>query len=194
MVFKLRNDLNAYQVLQLDTIEIVEQLGREDLLGKIKRLTSSNNFPIASQWGRVQSTFAPLNGTQAVKIPDVAVWKGAGLVFSGRAHAYFKLMLEPFGEFLPVEVEGYEFQLFHIMEEGEVDLGNSSRENDDFLEPMTVTSLTFDQIDVRDKLLFKTDYQFYQEPFCNDKFKELYQEYELQGLIFEEDLVNPNWR
>ncbi|WP_428818811.1 hypothetical protein [Microbulbifer sp. MCCC 1A16149] len=194
MVFKLRNDYETFQVLQLDTIQIVEQLGREDLLRKIKRLTSSNSSPIASEWGKVSSSFGPMNGTQAVKIPDVSVWKGAGLVFSGQAYALFKLMLEPFGEFLPIEVEGHDFYLFHIMEEGEVDTESSSRENDEFGEPMTVNNLEFDRNDVDEKLLFKSEYEFYQAPFCNEKFKELYEEYDLEGLVFEEDLASAGWR
>lgn len=194
MVFKLRNDFEIYQVLQLDTVQIVEQLGREDLLRKIKRLTSSNNSPMSDYWGKVNSTFEPMNGTHSVKIPDVSVWKGASLVFSGRAHAYFKLMLNPFGEFLPVEVEGHDFYLFHIMEEGKVDESKSDRESDEFGEPVRVKSLKFDQRDVEDKLIFKTDYEFYQAPFCNDKFRELYREYELEGLVFEEDLASTGWQ
>ncbi|MCW8125527.1 hypothetical protein [Microbulbifer halophilus] len=192
--YRLVNDYDSYQTLQLDTIKIVEQLGRPDLIRKIKRMTSTGNTPLIDIWGDVKSTFAPMEGTQSVKIPDVSVWKGAGLLFSGRAHAYFKLMLEPFGEFLPVEVEGHDFYLFHLMTEGKVDLDSSSREDDEFGEPMTVTALKFDDSDIEDKLLFKSEYEFYQAPFCNQKFKELYQEYDLEGLIFEEDLTSMGWR
>lgn len=188
--YKLVNDYTSYQMLQLDTIQIVEQLGREDLIRQIRKMTSSNNSPLIAIWGKVESTFAPMTDTQAVKIPDISVWKGASLVFSGRAHAYFKLMLEPFGEFLPVDIEGYGFYLFHLMEEGKIDLNNSSRKNDEFGEPETVTELNFDSEDIEDKLLFKSEYEFYLSPFCNQKFKELYEEYDLEGLIFEENLAN----
>ncbi|WP_250461758.1 hypothetical protein [Microbulbifer litoralis] len=192
--YKLVNDYGSYQILQLDTITIVEQLGRPDLIRQIKRLTSTGNKPLIDIWGDVKSNFAPVEGTQSIKVPDISVWKGTGLVFSGRAHAYFKLMLEPFGEFLPVEVEGHNFYLFHLMTEGKADLDNSAREDDDFGEPMTVTALKFDDIDIKNKLLFKSEYEFYQSTFCNQKFRELYQEYELEGLVFETDLASMGWR
>lgn len=192
--YKLVNDYDSYQVFQLDTLQIVEQLGREDLIRKIRRMTSSNSSSLANIWGKVESTFAPVRGTQAEKIPDISVWKGAGLVFSGRAHAFFKLILEPFGEFLSVGVEGQDFYLFHLMLEGKADLSNSSRKDDEFGEPEKVIELTFDDRDIEEKLLFKSEYEFYLSPFCNQKFKELYEEYDLEGIIFEEDLASPGWR
>jgi len=192
--YKLTNDYDSYQVLQLDTIQIAEQLGREDLIRKIRKITSSNNSPIADIWGRVESTFQPMKDTQAIKVPDLSVWKGAGLVFSGRAHAYFKLMLEPFGEFLPIEVEGQDFYLFHLMVEGKVNLVNSSRKDDEFGEPETVTALAFYDEDIENKLLFKSEYEFYLSPFCNQRFKDLYEEYDLEGIVFEENLASFRWR
>lgn len=192
--YKLENNLRAYQVLQLDTVQVVKQLDRPDLLTCVMNMSASKES-FLSEWGTVQSTFAPVpDSPEAVKIPDISIWKGTILVFSGRAHAYFKLMLEPFGEFLPIDVEGYDFYLFHIMTEGEVDLSSSSRENDKFGEPRTVTALKFDEDDMEDKLLFKSEYEFYLSPFCNQKFKNLYEEYDLEGLIFEEDLASPGWR
>lgn len=192
--YKLVNDYDSYQILQLDTIKIVEQLDRPDLIRQVKRMTSTGNKPLIAIWGDVKSTFSPMEGTQSVKTPDISVWKGTGLVFSGRAHAYFRLMLEPLGEFLPVEVEGNNFYLFHLMIEGKVDPDSSSREDDDFGEPMTVTALKFDDNDIENKLLFKSEYEFYQAPFCNQKFRELYQKYDLEGLVFEEDLTSMGWR
>ncbi|MBB3062812.1 hypothetical protein [Microbulbifer rhizosphaerae] len=188
-VYKLVNDYTSYQMLQLDTIQIVEQLSREDLIRQIRKMTSSNNSSLIAIWGKVKSTFAPMTDTQAVKIPDISVWKGAGLVFSGRAHAYFKLMLEPFGEFLPVNIEGDDFYLFHLMEEGKVDLNNSSRKNDEFGEPETVTELKFDSENIEDKLLFKSKYELYISSFCNQTFKDLYENYGMEGLIFEDNLA-----
>lgn len=191
--YKLVNNFDSYQVLRLNTVQIAEQLGRKDLLRKIRKITSTSNSPIIDIWGKVEGDFRPMTDTQAVKIPDVSVWKGTGLVFSGRAHAFFRLMLEPFGEFLPIEIEGHNFYLFHIMTEGNVDLDNSARENDEFGEPMTVTALKFDDKDIEEKLLFKSEFDFYLSPFCNQKFKDLYDEYDLEGLVFEKDLASKGW-
>ncbi len=69
------------------------------------------------------------------------------------------------------------------MVEGEVDKSKSTRKNDEFGEPMTVAKLLFDESGIEDKLIFKSECEFYQAPFCNDKFKDLCQESEIEGLF-----------
>lgn len=192
--YKLVNDYDTYQTLRLDTLQLVKQLDREDMLHQLRRMSSTNNTPLIDHWGEVECIFKPIADTRAIEIPDISVWKGTSLVFSGRAHAYFKLMLEPFGEFLPIIVEGYDFYIFRITCEGKVDFDNSAREDDAFGEPMTVTSLSFESEDIQEKLLFKSKYEFYLYPFCNQAFKDLCDEYRLEGLIFREDLASTPWR
>jgi hypothetical protein len=186
-VYKLKSDISEYKVIPLDIEEIAEQL---DALGNMMDFLymGIKKNRLAGIWGEINTDFeaSPLN-PGAAKIPNVSVWGGSScLVLSERAHAVLRLMLEEYGEFLPITVVGgFTYYIFNNLTDVEPDMEYSSYVDE---EGMTVQSLVFDS-DAQSKLLFKSNWEGGQVPFCNQQFKDLCEEFELGGLIFSEDLI-----
>ncbi len=187
--YKLQTDISIYKEIPLDIEDIAEQLDADDrildflYLGvKDKRLKDS--------WGKVTTAFAhsPVY-PEAVKIPSIFVWAGSCLIFSEKAHAVFRLMLDEYGEFLPIDVSGFTYYIFNNLTDVEPDLTRSYYDDE---RTKKVGALKFTD-STSEMLLFRSAWEGCTASFCNEKFRLLCIEYELDGLIFNDNLLDEGY-
>ena len=189
MIYKVKRDEAHYQQLTLDAFNLGDQLASSGIgLDECANL-GLLNVELANRWVRVESSFSPLlDHPTAVKIPNISIWVNATLVLSEKAYAGLKLALVDFGEFLPINVNGFTYYIFNLLVEGKRDQEKTQYEWEDDL-AIELVSLAFDQADIQDKHLFKSFEHGFGGVFCSEAFKATCEELDLDGLVFDENLV-----
>ncbi len=103
------------------------------------------------------------------------------MLLSPKAHRLLGGTLSPYGEFLPIMIDtGTDretYQIFNCLTMAKVIEEQSSD-----------THIEFDPNDIADKLIFKIPYQRCFDLFCQPRFKELVESFDLKGIIFGEHL------
>lgn len=112
--------------------------------------------------------------------PDICVWNSTTLALSARAHRLLGELMRPFGEFLPIHVEGEVYQIFNCLTVA--DALNSPGESE---EP------SFDEGSTEEKLLFKCPNWDSLDLFCNERFINAVEDFGLAGLAFDIRLGSP---
>jgi hypothetical protein len=185
-VYKLRTDISVFKEIPLDAEDIAEQLDADDRIMDCVYMGVKAK-PLSDFWTPVKTSFeaSPVY-LQAVKIPSISTWSGSCLIFSERAHAIFRLMLAEYGEFLPLDVHGFTYYIFNNFTDLSPDMEKSRYVSE---ETKALESLVFGD-DAAGKLLFKSNWEGSTACFCNETFKQLCDEYEIEGLMFLEDLLD----
>lgn len=185
-VYKLRTDISIFKEIPLDAEDIAEQLDADDRIMDFVYMGVKDKR-LADFWTPVKTSFEPSPVyPQAVQIPSISTWTGSCLIFSERAHAIFRLMLADYGEFLPLDVHGFTYYIFNNLTDVSPDIKKSRYVCEDIKD---VESLVFGD-DAAGKLLFKSNWEGSTACFCNEAFKQLCHEYEIEGLQFVEDLLD----
>ena len=185
-VYKLRTDISVFKEIPLDAEDIAEQLDADDRIMDFVYMGVKDK-PLAGFWTPVKASFeASLVYPQAVKIPSISTWSGSCLIFSEKAHAVFRLMLADYGEFLPLDVHGFTYYIFNNLTDVSPDLQRSCYSSEGVKE---VELMEFGD-DIAGKLLFKSNWEGCTACFCTETFKQLCDEYEIEGLVFLEDLLD----
>jgi len=151
-------------------------------------------------WQKVNASFVlPIDYKKSNPIPflpDVTHWGHNHLVFNQKAYDLVSEHLNPFGEFLPVVCEGYDYYLFNILQIADdnlIDQTNSEKNMmtmDGITMQMGIKKLKFKEHKLKDTLVFKTNYDEYVGIFCNNKFKQLVEDANLKGIVFKLDLAS----
>jgi hypothetical protein len=184
--YKLRTDISVFKEIPLDVEDIAEQLDADNRIMDFVYM-GVNDTRLADFWAPVKTSFEPSPVyPEAVKIPSISVWAGSCLIFSERAYAIFRLMLADYGEFLPLDVHGFTYYIFNNLTDIEPDMVKSWYAAEGV---KRVKSLVFGD-DAADKLLFKSNWEGSRACFCNEAFKQLCHEYDIEGLDFIEDLLD----
>jgi hypothetical protein len=188
-IYKLRTDISVFKEIPLDAEEIAEELDADDRIMDFVYMGVKAK-PLSGFWSPVKASFeaSPVY-PQAVKIPSISTWSGSCLIFSEKAHAIFRLMLADYGEFLPLDVHGFTYYIFNNFTDVLPDMEKSCYVSEGTKE---VESLVFDD-DAADKLLFKSNWEGSTACFCNETFKQLCDEYEIEGLVFIENLLDEGY-
>lgn len=185
MIYRVKYDRQNYMVFDISADEIEYGLGDIFLL-----------YDSASSWSEF---WKPLNGRflddsdsqQLVKVPDVSTWFINELVLNDDAFSKLSVHLSKCGEFLPVAVEGIPYWILHVnkfIDMHAIDESKSER----FLDAancINLVSLTFNESEISDLLLFRTEYTGYKNLYCTEKFKSLIESSGLKGLLFSTDLA-----
>jgi len=124
--------------------------------------------------------------------PDITCWFINELILNLKAYEAIGQLIAPYGELLPANCEGIPYWVLHVTEKtgmDAVDLDRSARivESGGYIDLQT---LVFNEKIIGDKLIFKTEYNNFQNIYCTDRFKQSVDEAGLQGLIFSPDLVS----
>ncbi|MFT7562015.1 MAG: hypothetical protein ACI93R_003949 [Flavobacteriales bacterium] len=189
ITYLIKNNEAIYQQLALDAVSLRDQLNSSEV-----ELADCVNFGLLNvelekHWGLVSSTFEALpDFPEAIKVPNISIWKNATLVLSERAHASLKLILAEYGEFLPIYIGDYKYYIFNLIIEGKVDLEKTRYEWDDDI-AMELEALVFDSDDIKEKAMFKSFHNGLGGMFCSDAFKVTCEELDLDGLLFDQDLT-----
>jgi hypothetical protein len=96
-------------------------------------------------------------------------------------------ILEPFGEFLPLLVDGEAYYLFNCFSIGDADESKCEFEYHDGMK-LGIKRLEF-KPDASDNLIWKTPIESCMTLFCSDRFKEIIKSFELTGLRFDTKLI-----
>lgn len=132
-----------------------------------------------------------------VPTPDISVWLHGCLILNLPAYEALKKELNSFGEFIPLSEGKVLFNITNRLPSDSVDANHSHVEvsgvvNEQGEEVSIIgatTKLQFIEDKIADQLIFKPSFGNNTSLFCSDKLKSLVEKYELNGLIFEQDLV-----
>ncbi|BBW91054.1 hypothetical protein PS1M3_11410 [Pseudoalteromonas sp. PS1M3] len=184
-VYRLKSIINSYEVIDLDIFEFAEIIGDEDL--SLVRSQPRTNESLLNTWGAPSCSFSK-EYKQAERYPDISFW-GTYLLMSADAKRAMYELLNGFGEFLPIKVEGCDFYLFNCLtfglEDKQLCILKYSEGIEDGLE-----SLAFNSEDVQSKPVFKSKLQGSRTLFANEKFKQCYDSNNFSGLRFDTELLN----
>lgn len=185
-VYQIGQDISVYKELQLGSIELAEQLGLDIDSDEFMEYLDlgSNGLSFKDRWGDVEAVFeASPACPEAIEIPNISILNRSTLVFSEKAHAFFQLCISEFGEFLPISVKGFRFYIFNILARSKVDESKCKYTYQEGV-VRNVERLVFDEDDVPKNALFFDAHQGFGGIYCNDDFKNSYEEFEMDGLTF----------
>lgn len=185
MVYKLRFDRNNFMEFDLSPTEI------ETKLGDMFALDTAEKW--ASIWKPLEGSFFDDSDKQTViALPDISLWANNEIVCNEKAYAVLKVELSPFGEWLPISIEGISYWLFHVTNRTSIDFVNvkESARTIDEVDYIEIEKLSFNEDMLNNMLVFKTEYNNYKNIYCTDSFKSLIEKNKLKGLIFSEDMSN----
>lgn len=183
--YAIRKDMPDYQVLDLDLLDVTRNLPDEIDLDSIYDF-SQLNTAMASWWQAPETRYVS-TGSKNGQIPDISCWVDATLVLSPKAYRLLKDTLERSGEFLPVEVGGDLHYIFNCFAFGQSD-ENKCIFNDDEGMRAGLKHLELDPIS-SELLVFKVQVENCLTLFCSDRFKQIINSFELNGLVFDCDLL-----
>ncbi|AWF82574.1 hypothetical protein BTJ40_18150 [Microbulbifer sp. A4B17] len=187
-VYQLKYSPKRFKAFQLDILSLAEQLGDEGLLPLLMEFPLTNE-PLLQHWGRVSDKFTPLSST-SVEISDISLWGHTSLILNEKAYKSLNEYLKGEGEFLPVIADGEEMQIFNCLSFGKEDASQCLKKYLDGYEDGLET-LVFDEADVANRFLFKSKMQGCGALYCSSLFKSLCSEFGIQGLRFDEGLLDP---
>mgnify|MGYP003624414363 FL=1 len=184
-IYRLKSMVNSYEVIDLDIFEFAEIIGDEDL--SLVRSQPRTNESLLNSWGLPSCSFSK-EYKQAEKYPDISFW-GTYLLMSADAKSEMFELLNGFGEFLPLKVEGYEFYLFNCLTFGVEDKQLCLLKYNEGIED-GLESLAFEAQDAQLKPIFKSKLQGSRTLFANEKFRQCYDSNNFSGLRFDTELLN----
>lgn len=113
------------------------------------------------------------------------------MVLSPKAYEALSAMLSPYGEFLPLEIEGETWHLYNTNSiYDDVDMSHSSQQLMDGL-VMGVDALRFDEEKLGPAPVFRTNFDGRMAVYCKEAFKLAVQTHGFEALLFRDDLVAP---
>ena len=186
MIYRLSCDRQNYMAFDISFDEIEYKLG--------------NVFALHDPTSKWLDFWQPLSGyfydhsdqSNVIKVPDITTWFLGDLMLNEVAYEEMKDHLSPYGEFLPITVEGIPYWVLHVTKFTDmsyVDHESSERFIDE-AQCINLVSLSFKEEMLNDLLIFRTEYSGYQNVYCTDKFKDLIEKMDLKGLLFQTDLAS----
>lgn len=181
-VFALRTDWAKFQVLELGLPELLSLLPRGVGLNNLVQF--SYQHPGMTSWWRASTTrfldYDDGGGAGQRLIPDICVWADSTLIVSARAYAQLSDVLEACGECIPLTVGQEAFYIFIGFVYGEmleqpVLQGRGER---------GAEGLAFRR-GADDMMVFKSMVQGCVTLCASERFKQLVEQGDLNGLIFD---------
>lgn len=184
MIYRLKRPENSYEIVQFSVVQLAKLLN--DPQYKIVRKLSSSCLSLADRWSK--PSCKPHPHFENNPLSDISFW-GNFLVLNQRAFEHLAQHIGQYGEFLPIDVEGFELTLFNCNTLGaEVEDRCLIKYQDGF--PLGLETLVFDNKDVADKTIFKSRLEGCKALYVNEQFKSICEEHQLSGIEFDEDLLN----
>lgn len=142
----------------------------------------------SDSWKPMTVNFADEDGSYSKGVPDISEHHGR-LFLSPKAYDLLFDTLKSDGEFLPVtyeQGEGYMFNPLRLAES--VDgLDSELSLKDEFDD---VTNVVFHDSKVSELAVFKSEFNYFSDLFCQEHVKDLVEGAELKGVWFTPDLGN----
>lgn len=187
MIYAIRNDGLKFKELDLGKFDILRHKPDNVSLDDVLKF-NVRNTEMQSWWKRPETEFISLTNKNAI-IPDISLSMSGTLVLSPKAYRLLGELMKDYGELLPVEADGETYHLFNCLAIGEADMEKSKFDyEDEHGTKMGITHLEFPE-NVKDNLVFKTQAESCITIFCNDRFKDIVESYNLTGIKFDEKLL-----
>lgn len=186
MIFRLRYDRFNY---------LVGDISFEEVNAKMGDYFALDAATWSDIWNPVDIKFIDDSDKHNVLTPpDITCWFTNEIILNKKAYDILGTKLTPYGELLPAFCEGIPYWILHVTKKitmDTVDLNKSERivEEGGFI---NVKALAFKESEVKDLLIFKTEFSEYRNIYCTEKFKTLIETAGLKGLLFSTDLAGIN--
>lgn len=184
-IYAIRKDIPDYQVLDLDLMDVTRNLPDEIDLDNVYDFSQLNTA--MASWWKTPDTGYLSTGSKKAQVPDISCWLDATLVLSPKAYRLLKDTLVSFGEFLPVKVGDDLHYIFNCFALGQADENRCVFNEEEGM----LAGLKHLELDdgVSNLLVFKVKLENCLTLFCNERFKGIVDSFELNGIIFDEDLL-----
>ncbi|UTA49312.1 hypothetical protein L1F30_07170 [Simiduia sp. 21SJ11W-1] len=183
--YRLLNNVNGFHEAFVDFRAMRKQF--EGVKVWFSQKNESLGDRLKGDWQPVAVTFESDKKSNAV--PDISVWNYSCLVLSEKAKNDLGPLLEGVGEFFPL-VDG--FWLFNCLDAvgGEVIDHAKSKFQMESEDSMHIPKeLVLLEEKVQGKLLFKPGFAHNSFLLCADAFKDVVEDSQLGGVVFEKDLA-----
>jgi hypothetical protein len=186
-VFAIRDDGLKFKELDLEMRDVRRQRPESVPLDDVLKFHIRNS-PLLSWWKTPETEFISLTDESA-PIPDISPWIYSTLVLSPKAYRFLGELLTGSGEFLPVEANGETFYIFNcfVAVDADEEKCQYDYEADDGTK-MGITHLEFLE-SASENLVLKTSADFCVTLFCNEKFKNIIESFDLTGVRFDTNLI-----
>ncbi len=183
MIYRIHED-DRYLGFLFDADDIINKLGKKYPI-HLKRAPVS----YAEVWPEsLRIKFMPCESYSKDIVPDVSIGNGR-LFLNDKAYVVLKDVLNDFGEFLAVHHDngkGYVFNpLVTVESVGGIDTKQTVYDNNGNLE-----KYSFVENAVNNVALFRTELDVYLSVYCNQIFKDTYEQAGLIGIYFNNDVSN----
>lgn len=186
-VFAIRNDSYAFQELDLQIDDIIESRPTDVDEDSVLDFSLSN-CAMADWWPTPSTEFLPIDNDPNAAIPDLSKWIDSSLVLSPKAYRLLGDTLIEWGELLPITVKGEIFYIFNCLTFGEV-RKELCEKNYYEGEELGIKTIVFNDEDVSEKLVFKTNYNSCFELYCGERLKDILEGFGLSGVVFSTKLA-----
>ena len=190
MTYFIKPKTNTCDVVDLDIFTMSEKLqpyapSEMNVLRYLRKLHVNNNA-LSDIWPKVLE--CSFFGDSKDHHFDINSFDGL-LVLKMNAYELLKPLLDEYGEFLKLDVEGIPMVMFNPFTFGQENLPLCEKQYIDGLES-GYKSIVFDADDVKDKLIFKSKLTSGLTLYCNEAFKAVVESNNLSGIVFDEDINN----
>lgn len=184
-VYRLKREINSYEVPDLDLMQVAKLIGDTDL--KLVRRFVRLHESIKNRWVQPE---CPLSQPfqEGTPLPDVSFW-GGFLLLNSKAKECLIPLIAKDGELLPLLVDGAHYDFFNCLsvckEQSELCL---KKYLDGF--ECGLETLVFDEGCLQGLNIFKSELEGYKALFVSEAFKQCCEEHNLTGIRFDKDLLN----
>lgn len=187
MIYQLKTIPESHKTLSLTPMTLLNKIGDEKLVMRVHKQPSTNES-LKDDWKEINCEMRDMEDSVNPTLPDISLWANIHLFVSDKAHKILREKLESHGDFLPIKADGHQYYIFTCFTYGKEIESSLSYEYHNG-NAINLTSLEFDESDAKDKPVFKSNSKLCGSIFCNDDFKSICENNNLQGLRFEEDLL-----
>lgn len=156
MIYSIERDGYKYKELDLEVSDFIDVFP-EDIDYVSAQEFSENNISLASSWELLKTDFSEIEGHENL-IPDISTWIDATLLLSPKAKRLLGETLAEYGEFLPIKINDETFEIFNC--------------------------LTLRETKEASDLIFKSADSHCANLYCQQRFKDLVEDLDLQGVVF----------
>lgn len=168
-LFAIYHDFDYYQLF-CDPLEYMDYFPDESDPEAVFNF-GKRNISLSSFWPNTVTEFYDCGEKR--KKPDICGWMDDGIALSPKAKILAGGFLQPYGEFLPTQVDGEEWHIFHCLKM-KTPISEDAK------------SISFSASEAGGSPIFKAETSHRFGLFCTDRFKQLVTEYELKGIVFAE--------
>lgn len=188
MIYQIKNDDEKYQILNFDPQALYELYADNPETVDMIMAQPDTNVSLKDIWKEMTCSFHSASRKGTPVKPNITYFMSF-LALDDKSFSVLSPLLEPYGEFLTIDADGEQYWLFNCLSFGKEDHDECVFEYSNGIQ-IGLKKLVFQQDDVDEKPVFKSKLLYGEPLFCSSVFKKAYDEADLEGLVFDEDLLS----